>query len=348
MDPLSMGAIAALIGLATGAVLGLAVRMGDFCTLGAIESAAYGGDQRRIRMWGVALGVAIGATYLLADAGLIDLDETIYHSLRWNPLASVLGGLIFGYGMALAGNCGFGALARFGGGDLRAMVIVVVMAIFGYVTLNGPLAQLRVFLFPQQDADGMQGFAHLLSGLTGVPPLLPALLIAAGLMGWGLSHAPLRASPSRLFWAAMVGLSVALAFWGTSALHRESFAEVAVEGHSFTAPLGRTLIWLMTSSSGGISFGVGSVFGVLAGAFLGSSIRGVFRWEACEDPRELGRQVGGAALMGIGGVLALGCSMGQGVTGFATLAYSGPVTLGAICLGAVYGLHRLIQGFQPD
>jgi hypothetical protein len=123
---------------------------------------------------------------------------------------------------------------------------------------------------------------------------------------------------------------------------------VAVEGHTFTAPLGRTLMWLMTSSAGGLSFSVGSVLGVLLGAWLGSRYKGTFRWEACEDPRELGRQVGGAALMGIGGVVALGCSVGQGVTAFSTLAYSAPVVLAAICAGAMLGLKRLIAGFQPD
>ena len=123
---------------------------------------------------------------------------------------------------------------------------------------------------------------------------------------------------------------------------------VEVEGLSFTAPLGRTLIWMMTSTAGGVSFSVGSVCGVLLGALPGSIWRGLFRWEACEDPRELGRQVSGAAMMGVGGVIALGCSVGQGVSAFATLAWSGPVTLIAIGLGAMYGLRRLIGGFQPE
>ena len=119
MDIIPVGAIAALIGLATGIVLGLAARLGNFCTLGAIESAIYGDDQRRLRMWGIVLGTAIFTTHLLAADGKADLGATVYHSVAWNPLASILGGALFGYGMALAGNCGFGALARFGGGDGR-------------------------------------------------------------------------------------------------------------------------------------------------------------------------------------------------------------------------------------
>jgi hypothetical protein len=110
--------------------------------------------------------------------------------------------------------------------------------------------------------------------------------------------------------------------------------------------VGRTLIFLMTATAGGITFSVGSVVGVMLGALIGSMIRGLFRWEACEDPRELGRQVGGAVLMGIGGVVAMGCSVGQGVTGIAALAWSGPVTLIAVVIGAVLGLRQLISGFE--
>ena len=348
MGMLPIGALAALIGLMTGMVLGLAARLGEFCTLGAIESAIYGDDQRRLRLWGIVLGTAIFSTFLLADAGLIDIEATIYHAIAWNPLASIIGGAVFGYGMALAGNCGFGALARFGGGDLRAFVVVVVMAISGYVTLNGPLANLRILAFPQHPADAPQGYAHLVAAQLGVPPLAFATIVAAALTGWALSYAPLRRAHHRIGWGVAAGLSISLALWGTSTLNAMSFGAVPVEGHSFTAPLGRALLWLMTASSGGLGFAVGSVAGVLAGAFIGSSIKGHFRWEACEDPRELGRQVSGAALMGVGGIVAMGCSVGQGLTGFATLAYSAPVTLAAIYFGALYGLRRLIQGYQPD
>lgn len=348
MESIPPNAWAAMIGLVTGCVLGLAARLGEFCTLGALESATYGGDYRRLRMWGVVLGTAIASTYLLAAIGQIDLDKTPYHAVRWNPLASVVGGALFGFGMALAGNCGFGALARFGGGDLRSLVIVVVISIFGFVTLSGPLSPLRDWAFPQTPSDGMQGLAHLAEARFGLPVLPVALVIAVGFLAWGLSHGPLRAEPRRIAWSAAAGLAIAAALWGTSVLNRVSLGAVEVEGHTFTAPLGRTLMWLMTSSAGGLSFSVGSVLGVLIGAWFGSRRKGTFRWEACEDPRELGRQVWGAALMGIGGVIALGCSVGQGATAFATLAYSAPVTLAAICAGAIFGLRRLIAGFQPE
>jgi uncharacterized membrane protein YedE/YeeE len=348
VEDLSFGIWAAFAGLLAGVVLGLSARLGEFCTLGALESALYGDDQRRLRLWGVVLAVAIFGTHLGASLGFIDIAQSFYHQIAWNPLASIFGGLLFGYGMAMAGNCGFGALVRFGGGDLRSLVVVVVMGIFAFVALSGPLAPLRNALFAQESAAGPQGIAQDIRTLSGLSPLVTSGLVALGLLGWALSHTRLRQSPRQIAWGVAAGLAVVWSFAATSWLASESFGAVQVEGLSFTAPLGRTLIWLMTSTAGGISFSVGTVCGVLLGALAGSLWRGLFRWEACEDPRELGRQVSGAAMMGIGGVVALGCSVGQGVSAFATLAWSGPVTLAAIVLGAVFGLRRLIGGFQPE
>ncbi|MFN4129774.1 MAG: YeeE/YedE thiosulfate transporter family protein, partial [Paracoccaceae bacterium] len=172
--------------------------------------------------------------------------------------------------------------------------------------------------------------------------------IGLGCLVWALSYAPLRQAPRSLFWGVAAGLAVVWCFAGTTWVSETSLGAIGVEGPSFTAPVGRTLIYLMTSTAGGITFSVGTVVGVMAGALIGSMIRGLFRWEACEDPRELGRQVGGAVLMGIGGVVAMGCSVGQGVSAFAALAWSGPVTLAAIIAGALFGLRQLISGYQPD
>lgn len=340
--------LSALLGLAGGTVLGLAARLGEFCTFGAIESAYMGQDQRRLRLWGIVLGTAILSVFTLDAFGQLNIGQTLYHRVEWNPLASIAGGLIFGYGMALSGNCGFGALARFGGGDLRAMVVVIVIAISGFFTLNGPLAPLRVMLFPTEDATAPQGIAHLLSDIFGTPPLLFAIIIAAALITWALLYAPLRQRKVEIFWGIAAGLAIASAFWGTSVLREASFEEITLRGHTFTAPLGATLLFLMTSSGAGFGFSTGSVLGIMIGAFVGSHIKGHFRWEACEDPRELGRQVTGACLMGIGGVIAVGCSIGQGVSAFSTLAYSAPVTLAAIVVGAILGIKHLLAGFAPD
>lgn len=348
MDSLADGHVAALIGAAGGVVLGLSARLGGLCTLGAIEAAFYGGDQRQMRMWGVALGLAIILCGALVGLGQIDLMNTLYHRAQWNPAASIAGGLLFGYGMALAGNCGFGALARVAGGDLRALTVTIAIAISSYMTLTGPLAPLRVILFPVTPSVEPQNIALATSGLLGIPPFAVVLAIGLALIGWAVSSPDFRRSRVHIGWAAAAGLAIVWALWAMSRLNDASFGGVSVEGYTFTASLGKTLIYLMTAPPAGLGFAVGSVFGVLTGAAVASVWRRQFRWEACDDPRELGRQLGGACLMGIGGVIASGCSIGQGLTAFATLAYSAPVTLAAIVVGGLIGLRHLISSFQPD
>ncbi|MCC5956514.1 MAG: YeeE/YedE family protein [Natronohydrobacter sp.] len=346
MWDISAAVLAGSTGLIIGLVLGYAARMGDFCTLNAIESAAYGGDQRRARLWGVVLGVAIITLFVAEALGFALITQSPYHMIAFNPLAAIFGGLVFGYGMALAGNCGFGALIRLGGGDLRSFLIVMIMAVTGFITLAGPLSPLRVALFPQIDAEGPQGFAHAFSAMSGLPPLVLAVPVGLGLIALGLAHPHLRDAPRTVAWGVVVGLAIAGAFIATSVLHLSTLAAIPVEGFTFTAPLGRTILYLMTSSAGGLNFAVGSVVGVVIGAALAAFWRRRFRWEACEDPRELGRQVTGACLMGVGGVVAVGCSVGQGASAMATLAYSAPLVFVSIIAGAMFGLRQLLRGFQ--
>lgn len=338
--------LAGSAGLILGTVLGIAARMGDFCTLGAIESAAYGGDQRRLRIWGIVLGVAILVLFGADALQIADITLSPYHQIAFNPFAAIFGGLLFGYGMALAGNCGFGALIRLGGGDLRSFLIVVIMAIAGFITLAGPLSPLRAALFPEVETTIPQGFAHALARLTDLPPIVFAVPVALAFIWAAMRHPDLRGNRGAIIWAALVGLTIAGAFIATSILHRMTLNAVPVEGFTFTVPLGRAILYLMTASAGGLNFAVGSVVGVVLGAALAAAWRRRFRWEACEDPRELGRQVAGASLMGMGGVIAMGCSVGQGASAMATLSYSAPVVVLSIVVGALVGLRQLLRGFQ--
>lgn len=348
LDTLGEPLAVALIGLAGGLCLGLAARLGRFCSLGAIEDALYGNDGRRLRMWGVAIGIAIIGSFLATGLGWFDPAASLYLGNAWYPLASIAGGLLFGYGMALAGNCGFGALARVGGGDFRSFVIVLVLGLSAYFVLSGPLAALRVWAFPVAPPAGQTpGVAHVLSGMTGLPVTLIGIAIGAALLVGALSSRRFLHSPNMIFWSAIVGLSVVGAWIGTSWVARTGFEAVPVTSHSFARPLGDSMIWLMMASGLPINFAVGSVAGVLIGAFAGSLIKGHFRWEACEDPRELRRQIVGAALMGVGAAVAVGCTVGQGLSAFSVLAFSAPVTAASIFAGAALGLRQLITGFVP-
>jgi uncharacterized membrane protein YedE/YeeE len=339
---------AALFGLLGGVALGLAARVGRFCTLGAIEDVLYGSDDRRLRMWGVAIGVAIIGTHVAMSLDALDPLQTVYLDRVWNPWATVVGGVLFGYGMALSGNCGYGALARLGGGDLRSLVLVIIMGLSAYFVMSGPLAHARVWLFPVETGAGTpQGFSMALQHYLGVDLALSGLLIGAVILAVSLSNAAMRRSGAFIFWGVIVGLAIVSGWVGTAWIAATGFEAEPIETHSFAAPIGDTIYYGMSASGNTLSFSVGSVIGVVFGAFLGSLSKGHFKWEACEDPRELKRQILGATLMGPGAILAVGCSIGQGISAFSTLAYSAPIAFLAIFAGVALGLKQLISGFAP-
>ena len=346
-DSIADTTLAAAAGLFSGLLLGLAARLGRFCTLGAVEDLLYQRSSVRMRMWLLAIGTAMSGSFALMALGAFDESRAIYLSFNWNPLASVLGGLLFGYGMALAGNCGYGALARLGGGDLRAFVIVLVMGVSAYFILSGPLASLRVYLFPTPPLVGprLPGLAHLLARETGLPAPLFGMGTGVLLILFALASRPFRTRSGAIFWGTMVGVAIIGGWGATSWIAANGFDPVPVQSHSFATPLGDTIFYAMTASGTSLNFGVGSVLGVVAGAFAGSVIKGHFRWEACEDPRELRRQILGAICMGFGAVIAFGCTIGQGISAFSVLFYGAPVAFLSIIAGAALGLRQLITGF---
>ena len=339
----------ALLGCLGGIVLGLAARLGRFCTLGAIEDLLYGGSDLRMRMWGIAIGTAVLGSFILIATGFLQPNASFYYSIRWMPVASILGGLMFGYGMALSGNCGYGAIARLGGGDLRSFVIVLVMGVSTYVVLAGPLAPLRNWVFPQIEVTSAvpPGIAQHIGAWTGLPAAPIGIAIGALILIGALASREMLREPASIFWSVAVGLAVVSGWAGSQWVADHGFAGVELVSHSFSAPVGESILWAMNGSVRPLSFAVGSVAGVWLGAFIGSMIRGHFRWEACEDPRELRRQITGAMIMGAGAILAIGCTVGQGITAFSLLAISAPVTFLAIFAGAALGLRQLIEGFQP-
>ena len=337
----------ALIGLIGGIVLGLAAHIGRFCTLGAIEDYLYANDDRRLRMWAVAIGVSVICCHISIALEWFDPIRTTYLAQTWNPIGSIVGGLMFGYGMAISGNCGYGALARLGGGDLRSFVIVLIMGLSAYTVMSGPLAYLRVWIFPvEMDLSQPQSISFLAERLTLVPAWIFGSLIGVALVAFALASVDFLRSPSQILWGAAVGLAIMSGWLGTYWVAAHGFDGETVQTHTFAAPLGDTMFYLMTASGTTLSFAVGSVSGVLIGAFLGSWSKGHFRWEACDDPRELKRQMLGAAIMGPGAIIAVGCSVGQGISAFSLLAYSAPVVFAAIFAGAALGLRQLVSGLS--
>ena len=350
MDELGAGTIAALGGFLGGVVLGFAARWGRFCTLNAIETNVLGGDNSGLRMWGIAIATAIIGTFALDQLSIINLDFSFYLASPVSLLANCVGGLLFGIGMALVGTCGYGTLARVGGGDLKSVVTFLVMGITAYATLRGVTAYLRVGLFPNPpNPETPASFAHLIGNISGAGTHTTAYLAAIVLFLICLLHRDFRNQLKKPAVGVLVGLIIVWGWFTTGFLALDEFDPYPLESYTFAAPLGETLIYGMTMSGASLKFGIGAVLGVIAGAAITSVAQGYFRWEACDDAREMRRQILGGVLMGFGSVTAMGCTIGQGVTAASLLAYSAPVTLISIYIGAWAGLHYLISGslLQP-
>lgn len=345
MGEFDPGTLAALAGLLGGIVLGMAARWGRFCTLSSIETAAFGGDTRGLRAWGLAIAVGVVGTYALDQTGWINLSESFYLASPVSLFATALGGFLFGIGMALAGTCGYGCLARMGGGDLKSFVTFLVMGITAYATLRGATAYLRLAVTPDvPETETLASFAHLIAGKGSAWLHSVAYLIAAALTAICFSSSAFRKDPRKIAVGVAVGLVIVWGWASTGYIASEAFEPVALESYTYSAPLGESLVYLMTMSGSSLDFGIGAVAGVVIGAAVTSIALGHFRWEASDDPRELRRHILGGALMGFGSVTALGCTIGQGISAASTLAWSAPVALIAMFIGAALGLHYLIRG----
>ncbi|WP_339038689.1 YeeE/YedE family protein [Bradyrhizobium symbiodeficiens] len=344
---LSPSTMAFACGLAAGAVLGVAGRAGRFCTLAMLEDAFFGSDFRRLKSFALAASVALLATQALAAFGIVDLSRSIYLTASIGLGGAIIGGLMFGVGMALVGTCGFGTLVRVGGGDLRAIVVFLVLGLSALATMRGITGMLRLKLIEPLSLRLPEGSTQTLTSLLGAGGAMRAILvvaIAAALAFWALADGRLIRSPRLLASGLAVGATIAFGWFATGWLADDEFDPARVASLTFVAPLGDAILYIATFSGARLNFGIGSVAGVVAGSFAAAMLARGFRWEACDDARELKRHMTGALLMGIGGIMSLGCTVGQGLSAFSTLAVSAPVTMVAIACGARLGLEFTMTG----
>lgn len=341
--------LVSLVGLLTGAACGYAVRRARLCSFGAIEDALIGQDWRRMKVFALALAIALAGTQALILAGLFDSAATTYLPIRVAVLSAAAGALMFGFGMAMVGTCAFGSLVRLGGGDLRSFVTLGVFGGLAYAMLRGVLSPMRLQIF-EPVAVEMPGpvpasLVHLAGhlGLSGAGSVL-GLAIAAGLLVWSLSDARLRKARRLLTSGIVLGLGVIAGWVATGVLVDDFAGAPRPQSLTFVAPVGRALFGLLIGEGGWGDFGAASVVGVVAGAFGAARQADEFRWEAYDDQREMRRHIGGAVLMGLGGVLAGGCTIGQGLTAGSLLALTWPITVGGIILGARLGIAVLVEG----
>ena len=341
----------ALAGMVIGFGFGFVIERTNFCTMGAISDAATFGDFRRFRAWMLAMAVAIVGAQALQGAELIDLGQSIYLTANFGWLGAIVGGLLFGFGMTIAGGCGTRNLVRFGAGDLRSLVVVLVLGIFAYMTLRGLTGPVRVGLEGATNVDlaaagvDSQGIGALLGSVFGssveTMNLIVAAILVLGLLGWCFMESAFRASPRNIVGGLGVGLAIVAGWYATGVLGFDDFEPAPLTSLTYVAPTGNALVYLMTFTGATINFGIASVGGVVLGAFVSAVLRRNFHLATFADVQDMLRNITGGALMGFGGVMALGCTIGQGLTGISTLALGSVIAILAIVAGGIAGLKYI-------
>jgi uncharacterized protein len=347
-------------------VFGAIAQKTHFCTLGAVSDIVNMGDWGRMRMWLLAIGVAILGSSALHAAGIIDLGKSIYRTPNFTWLSYLVGGFIFGTGMVFASGCGAKTLIRIGGGSLKSLVVFLVLGLFAYMTIKGVFGVFRVSVLEKAviTFPGGQDIPALLT-VAGMAPefafLLAVLAIGGGLIAACLAH--------RNFWTFDnllggfgIGLAVIAAWYVSGHIgylpeNPETLEEAFIatnsgrmEALTFVAPPAYTLDLLMlwSDTSRKMTFGIASVLGVIAGSFGWCLLTGQFRWEGFVSLEDTANHLLGAALMGFGGVVAMGCTVGQGISGFSTLALGSVLTFLSVVAGAAATLQfqyrRLMRG----
>ena len=318
---LDTNAQVALAALAIGAAFGALARWSGFCLRGAVEDALTTANAPRLRGFLAAMVVGIVVTQALVLMGRLDLSKAIVlpGSLFWG--GALLGGAMFGVGMVLTGGCGTRLLVLAAGGNLRSVVSFVVFAFVAYATIRGLLAPAR-------------GLLSSLSSVALPRPVLP-LMVGGAIVAAGLAFIAWRkVPPKHLIAGALIGLLVPLGYLATGVLGADEFEPAQLESLNMTRAGGDALMYLLIWTGAKINFGIAFTGGILLGAFAVAASRGELHLVGFEKPTDMVRYAGGAALMGAGGVLALGCTIGNGLTGMASLAPTSIIALPAMVLAA--------------
>ncbi|MDX5445946.1 MAG: YeeE/YedE family protein [Zoogloeaceae bacterium] len=352
-EPIVAASTIAWIAFALGLVFGYAGNRSNFCTMGAVSDVVNMGDWTRMRMWAMAVGVAILGTSGLQLAGLFDSADSIYTGERLIWLSNVLGGALFGIGMTLASGCGSKTLIRIGGGNLKSLIVFVFLGISAYMTMRGLFGVWRTqFIDPVSiELATRQDLPSVLAGLgmgREAALMLLTALIGGGLLLFALVSREAR-QPEMLLGAAIIG-AVCVAGWYLTAHvgyveeHPRTLERAFIgtnsggaESFTFVAPVAYTLelFMLWSDASRIVTFGIAGVLGVIAGSAVYALTSRSFRIESFHNADDLLRHIIGAMLMGFGGVTAFGCTIGQGISGFSTLAIGSLLTTAAIIAGAV-------------
>jgi uncharacterized protein len=352
---MSLATTIVLWGLGLGVILGFIASKTNFCTMGAVSDIVNMGSWGRMRAWFLAIAVAIIGTNLLAYTGFINLSNTIYTGSSFPILIFLVGGLTFGVGMTLASGCGNKTLVRIGGGNLKSLVVFVFMGFAAIATLKGILgafrvnylspAALTIQLEPNQTLPALIG--KMIGMETSTALMTVTVVIALALLIFVFMSKSFRAEMDNILAGVVIGVVVVAAWYitghmgyaenpDTMEMTYMGTASHLAESMSFVAPSAYTLEFLgyWTDTSNVLTFSVASAWGVVIGSFIHAKVSGSFRWEYFTSAQDMAYHIIGALLMGFGGITAMGCTIGQGITGVSTLALGSFVTLISIIAGS--------------
>ena len=326
----------------------------NFCTMGAVSDWINMGSLNRMRMWLLAIGVAILGSNALQLAGIVDLSKSIYPSPSFTWLSYLVGGFLFGVGMTLGSGCGSKTLIRIGAGNLKSMVVFIVAGIAAYMTLRGILGAFRVGVLEQAAVTLSTGqdLPSLFSAVSGLSRnaliVILSLVIGGGLIAFAYASKEFRGNVDYTLGGVVTGLVVVGGWYVSGRIGylaedpntlQEAFVATnsgRMESFSFVAPLAWSLDYLMlwTDKTKIVTYGIASAAGVIAGSAVYALASNNFRWEGFRDAEDTGMHIIGGLLMGFGGITALGCTIGQGISGFSTLAVGSIMTFVAIVAGS--------------
>ncbi len=340
-------------GLVIGLIFGAVVQRTNFCTMGSISDLVLMGDGRRFRAWVLAIAVAIIGTQILSFAGIIDVNKAIYLTSNFGWLGAIIGGLMFGFGMTQAGGCASRTLVRLGAGNLKSLLVTLVLGIVAYTTVRGLLALARLQIettnvdltthgLSNQNLGEMAGAAIGLSA--GTARAIAAAVLAVAFLIFCFKDANFRRSPPNIIAGLVIGLCAVGGWVVTGVLAADDFNPTQLASITFVSPVGESLQYLMTFTGATINFGIALVGGVILGSFLMAIGSGEFRVESFVDHKDFLRHLVGASLMGAGGVMALGCTIGQGIAGMSTLALGSLIAWLSILAGGYLGVKYLEEG----
>ncbi len=325
MGPLTPLQASVVLGLVLGAIYGVLAQRSRFCLRRGLVGDG-GGCLPAFGVWILGLASAIAGTQGAVAAGWLSFDAHRFLALDLPVVSVLLGGALFGTGMVLSGGCASRLTVLAGTGNLRAALVLVVFAVVAYAAMKGVLAPLRTTLGGWTVDPGGR---VALTALPGGAVWIWGLALAAAAMAWRSG-----ASPRHLVMAAVIGLLVPAGWVGTGLVLLDDFDPVPLQSLGFTRPMADTLFWTMAATAIPAGFGTGLVAGVIAGSAVAAVSAGEFRWSSLEGPRQTGRYLAGAALMGTGGVLAGGCTVGAGLSGISTGSIAAVLALAAMAVSA--------------